>query len=154
MSSEMNGSKTQIILGALTLIGVLGAAVIANWDKLFQQNRPPTPIPTPMPSPTPPSPPPTAEINISGVWRDEWGLTSRITQQGNTFKYTASGVACRGSFQTSGSGTIKGNIVESGYQSTYSTGHCYGTVSSDGRQMTSTCADSACGQFQSSAVKQ
>src|SRR5262249_6560321 len=161
MSSEANGSKTQIILGVLTLIGVLGGALFANWDKLFHQ---PSPKPTPpvekkSPDPSPsrsdvstPSP----EINISGVWRDTtWGNTSQITQQGSKFNFTASGRACVGGyFQSSGSGTIRGDSVESDYQSNFSQGHCSGTVSSDGRRMTSICKDTVCGQFQSSSVKQ
>ena len=65
----MNGTKTQIIVAALTLIGVLGGALLANWDKLFP------------------------------------------------------------------------------YQYNYSQGRCSGTVSSDGRRMTSICVDTACGQF-------
>ncbi len=170
MSSEINGSKTQIIVAVITLIGVIGGALIANWDKLLLRDQPPTPTPTPpiekksaddmaghsntngnIPRS---SPPPPAEIDISGVWRDEWGATSQITQQGSAFKYTVWGVGCKGYAQSSGSGTIRGNVVESDYRSNYSQGHCSGTVSADGRRMTSVCTDSACGQFQSSAVKQ
>jgi hypothetical protein len=33
MSSEMNGSKTQIIVAVIALIGVIGGALITNWDK-------------------------------------------------------------------------------------------------------------------------
>jgi len=169
----MNGSKTQIIVAALTLIGVLGGALLANWDKLFPQNQGATPMPTPVVErKTSDSTPdhsnrtvgeeeskgdvatPASEINISGVWRDAWGFTSQITQQGNSFKYTAWGAACKGNFQSSGVGAIRGNIVESDYQSNYSQGRCSGTVSSDGRRMTSICVDTACGQFQSSAVRQ
>ena len=153
MSSEINGSKTQIIVAVLALIGVLGGALFANWDKLFNQNQGPTPKPTPVileKSPTP-------EINIGGLWRDTIirGNASEVTQHGSTFTYTARGVACGGRyFESTGSGTIKGNIVESDYQSNFSQGHCSGTVSQDGRQMTSTCTDSVCRQFQSSAVRQ
>ncbi|HEU0174042.1 MAG TPA: hypothetical protein VFV58_07240 [Blastocatellia bacterium] len=170
MSSEIGGSKTQVIVAVITLIGVIGGALITNWDKLFPNNQAPTTGPTPgieekSSNHTPgrsdgngnvpmPSPLPTAEIDISGVWRDALGFTSQITQQGSTFKYTAWGAACRGNFQSSGSGTIKGNIVESDYQSNYSQGHCSGTVSSDGRRITSICTDSVCGQFQSSVVRQ
>jgi len=170
MSSEVSGSKTQIIVAVIALIGVIGGALITNWDKLYPHNQAPASKPAPgaeekspdhapghsntngsVPTPTPI---PTAEIDIGGVWRDAWGFTSQITQQGSAFKYTAWGAACRGNFQSSGSGTIRGNVVESDYQSNYSQGHCSGTVSSDGRRMTSTCTDSACGQFQSSAVRQ
>jgi hypothetical protein len=170
MSSEITGSKTQIIVAVIALIGVLGSALIAHKDKLFPGDQPPTPTQTPpiekksaddmtgrsnpngnipRPSPAPP-----AEIDISGVWRDEWESTSQITQQGSAFKYTVWGTGCLGYTQSSGSGTIRGNVVESDYRSGYSQGHCSGTVSADGRRMTSVCKDSACGQFQSSAVKQ
>ena len=168
MSSEINGSKTQIILAVLSLIGVLGGALFANWDKLFPKpDPPPTPTPvivvkTPEPSPSTsdrdgngatPSP----EINISGFWRDATWVnnTSQITQQGSAFKFTARGVACGGRyFESSGSGTITGNRVESHYESNFSQGDCSGTVSPDGRRMTSICTDTVCRQFPSIAVKQ
>lgn len=44
--SEANaagGGSMQLIIAILALIGVLGAAVIGNWDKIF----PPTPVPPP-----------------------------------------------------------------------------------------------------------
>ena len=81
MSSEINGSKTQIILAVLSLIGVLGGALFANWDKLFPKPDP-TPTPTPVivvktPEPSPSTSDrdgngatPSPEINISGFWRD------------------------------------------------------------------------------------
>src|SRR5262249_5477931 len=164
MSSEINGSKTQIIVAVITLIGVLGGALFANWDKLFPQNQGATPKPPPgieekSPDPAPsrarPSPLPKAEVNISGVWRDVWGNTSQVTQQGDRFTYTARGTACNGViFESSGTGTVRGNSVESDYRSNLSQGHCSGTVSSDERQMTSICKDTACGQFQSIAERQ
>ena len=164
MSSEMNGSKTQIIVAVIALIGVIGGAVITNWDKFSNQNQgaplKPTPgVVAPSPDPAPSSselPTPAPEVNISGVWRDNTlGTTSQVTQQGSTFKFTAWGTACiGGNFQSSGEGTIRGNSVESHYQSNFSQGTCSGTVSSDGGRMTSICKDTVCGQFQSSAVRQ
>jgi hypothetical protein len=106
-------------------------------------------------------PPPPPHINVNGIWRDStWGTVSQITQQGETFRYTAWGPSCiGGTFQSSGSGTIRGNFVESRYQALHqptirSEGRCEGTVSSNGMQMTSTCNDSVCGQFPSSGVRQ
>jgi hypothetical protein len=116
MSSEMNGSKTQIIVAVIALIGVIGGAVITNWDKLFNQNQGSAPKPTPVnvaPSPDPATsndlPTPSPEVNISGVWRDNTlGTTSQVTQQGGAFKFTAWGTACvGGNFQSSGDGTIR-----------------------------------------------
>ena len=170
MDSEINGSKTQIIVAALGLIGVLAGALFANWDKIFA----PKPVPTLSSSPDgttmvvkSPEPPvadpaedhntaaPLPEINLSGVWRDNWGNTSQITQQGSSYTYIAWGTACNGGFfKTTGTGTIRGNTVESDYQSNISRGSCSGSVSSDGRRMTLICNDSVCNQFSSNAVKQ
>lgn len=36
-----SGSKVQILIAVIGLVGALGAAVIANWDKLFQSEQPP-----------------------------------------------------------------------------------------------------------------
>ncbi len=169
MGSEMNSHKTQIIVAVIALIGVLGGALITSWDKFSPPNQGPPPkqeppakneensserserkedVPAPSPLPT------AAVINISSAWRDNWGTQSQVSQQGETFQFTAWGIGCKGAFQSSGSGTIRGNRVESTYQSTHSHGRCSGTVSPDGRQLTSTCIDSECGQFQSSAVRQ
>jgi hypothetical protein len=108
-----------------------------------------------------PEPPPPPHINVNGIWRDPtWGTISQITQQGETFRFTAWGSSCiGGTFQSSGTGTIMGKFVENRYQALIqstirSEGSCSGTVSLDGMQMTSTCNDSVCGQFTSSGVRQ
>ena len=88
-----------------------------------------------------------APINISGRWRNQFGQVSSITQQGGTFQFTAAGVACRGAFRSTGSGTIKGQDVELNYRSNYSTGRCQGTVTNDGRTIRSSCYDTACHQY-------
>ncbi|HKD41224.1 MAG TPA: toll/interleukin-1 receptor domain-containing protein [Myxococcaceae bacterium] len=97
----------------------------------------------------------TDSLDLSGLWRDNWGNTSQITQRGDAYTFTAWGSACRGNFRSTGSGTIRGKYVESTYQSTIpSQGRCSGTVSDDGRRATSTCVDSVCGQFASSSIRQ
>jgi hypothetical protein len=104
--------------------------------------------------------PPPPPINITGIWRDTSGNMSQITQQGETFRFTTRGPSCiGGTYQSSGSGTIRGTLVESSYKSLIqstlpSEGQCSGTVSPDGMQMTSTCYDSVCGQFTLSGVRQ
>lgn len=169
MGLEMNGHKTQIIVAVIALIGVLGGALISNWERVSPRNQEPPQkqesrqksedkssdrsereedVPTPSPLPT------AAVININSAWRDNWGTQTQVSQQGETFQFTAWGIGCKGAFQSSGSGTIRGNRVESTYQSTHSHGRCSGTVSPDGRELTSTCDDSVCGQFQSLAVRQ
>jgi hypothetical protein len=95
-------------------------------------------------------------IDISGDWQDPtWGARSTVVQDGQSYRFTARGLACQGWFQSVGAGRIIGTHVESTYQSTpYSTGRCTGTVSQDGRQMTSNCFDSVCGQFSTSTIRQ
>jgi hypothetical protein len=101
-----------------------------------------------------PAPPPPA-ISIAGIWRDNTlGTVSQISQNGDKFTASGSGIGCLGAFRSVSSGTIKNNQVESTYQSTYSQGRCSGSVSSDGRQMTSRCTDSACGEFITTAIRQ
>ena len=129
-----------------------------------EQSRPepqPRPGPQPRPEPQPRPDLPLPQINVNGSWRDPtWGIMSKITQQGETFHYTAWGPSCiGGTFQSSGSGTIRGNFVESRYQALInftirSEGRCSGTMSPDGMRITSTCNDSVCGQFTSSGVRQ
>ena len=94
-----------------------------------------------------------AQLNISGRWRDNWGTVFTITQDGNAIRVAAEGNSCRGGyFRSTASGTVTGNSFETTYQSTLpSRGECFGTVSASGTRMTSTCRDTVCGQFASSA---
>ena len=43
MSNESNSHKTQITVALIGLVGVLGAALIANWEKIFSPAKEPTP---------------------------------------------------------------------------------------------------------------
>ena len=145
----------QTLPGILTAIGAVLTAVtglivaLRPNDQSKMTSVPPSPIPT-VTRQAPPVP------NISGVWRDNWGTVSQLTQDGNAFQFTAEGISCRGGyFRSSGSGRITENSVQNTYQSNLpSQGSCSGTVSSNGQQMTSTCTDSVCGTFVSSAVRQ
>lgn len=106
-------------------------------------------------SSNPATPAPTvAAIDISGNWRDQFGFVSYITQQENSFEMKAAGTGCRGNFNTSAVGLIRGNTFEMTYTSTYSTGSCTGTISADGSRITSDCTDSACGRFITASRKE
>ena len=48
----MTENKTKITIAIIGLIGILGGAFFANWDKIFQPS--PEPLPSPAPTPTPP----------------------------------------------------------------------------------------------------
>ena len=96
------------------------------------------------------------QLNVSGRWHDNWGTVYTITQDGNAMKFAAEGTSCRGGyFRSVGRGTVTGNSFETTYQSTLpSRGECSGTISASGTRMTSTCKDTACGQFASSVDRQ
>jgi hypothetical protein len=118
----------------------------------------------PPPEPRPSSPPAAADapggapVDISGIWREVYpnpGTLTQTIQEGTTFRFTVRGAVLGVPFQSTGNGTIRGRHLESTYQSTTpSTGRCTGTVSADGRQVTSTCRDSVYGQFETSGVRQ
>jgi hypothetical protein len=40
MENEKSGSKTQIIIAIIGLIGVLGTAIFTNWDRIFPDKTP------------------------------------------------------------------------------------------------------------------
>ena len=119
---------------------------------------PQSPEPRPSSPPAATSAPGTAPVDLSGVWREVFpnpGTLTQTIQEGTTFRFTARGAVMGVPFQSTGSGTIRGRQFESTYQSTTpSTGRCTGTVSADGRQVTSTCKDTVYGQFETSGVRQ
>jgi hypothetical protein len=87
-------------------------------------------------------------FDVSGTWRDQWGIDYRMVQEGENFRFSAAGPACYGRhFDAFGRGTIREGQVQSNYQSTLpSYGECSGTISVDGTQINSTCIDSVCGR--------
>jgi hypothetical protein len=162
MASQETGHKTQIIVALIAGTAALGGALIANWDKLqggSQSGGERAPYVSPddgardPDEPKPRREPKRQVVDISGSWQDNWGITSTITQSGSTFSSQGSGSGCLGFFQATGSGTIDGNTFTSSYRTTYSTGTCSGTILSGGARMTSTCNDTVCGPFTSSATR-
>jgi len=168
MSSENSSYKAQILVAVIGLVGVLGGALIANWDKLFsrQQVIPPPSVSGKPSIPAPSSPnvpsrssvaPPAAvqRINVTGVWRaPTLGTIYQVSQEGGTFRFTASNPR----FDSSGRGTIRGHTFESMYETRYriggaSAGNCSGELSTDGLQMTSYCTDSVNGTWISRVVR-
>lgn len=149
-----------LVVAIIALFGTLGAALISNMDKIWPKpNSPDSPSvssstvassPQLPPSPAPRSP---APLDITGKWRDNFGNTTDIIQHGDAVTATGEGMACRGPYNSTLSGTIIGNTLESTYQSSYSIGRCRGTISADGMRITSSCSDSVCGPFEASSVR-
>jgi len=159
--------STQIVVAVIGLVGVLGGALIANWDKLFPHGESqvaPAPAKTDVPklphSDVPrrsstTTPPVVQGVNINGVWRDvNLGTIYQVSQDGQSFRFSGS----HPTFESSGLGTIRGRVLESSYQTRYrqggiSTGNCSGELSPDAKQIVSRCLDSATGQWMSLVVR-
>ena len=86
-------------------------------------------------------------IDLSGSWSDTYGNTSQINQTGAYFSFKGQGTACRGPYNTSGTGSVSGTRIEMTYESSYSGGSCAGTIQAGGDKVSLTCDDSVCGRF-------
>jgi len=95
-------------------------------------------------------------VNIAGPWRDNWGIRYDVEQEGQAFRFSASGASCRPGykFNSSGSGTIDGASAKISYSSDHegsynsqfqSYGSCRATLLANGTTMKSTCDDKVCG---------
>jgi hypothetical protein len=145
----------------LVVIGGAIAVFLLGFGLLF---KPPRPSPTavqPAELVTPPSNGPTSVINIAGNWRDlnYPSNRSRVTQEGNSFQFSAWGAVQGIPFRSSGNGTITGQNVTCKYTANYQTGevsygNCSGTASADGSHMTLTCTDSKLGTFVQWSVRE
>ena len=148
MSADEHGTRVQIIVAVLGLIGVLGGALIANWDKIF----PPIKLPaTPTSAQTTPQAPeatvaPTVNSDISGGWRDETGAVYDVKQHGNSFEFTAWNQNI--GIGSQGHGTISGRQISSEFYTTVgSTGSGTLTLSTDGTQIIGSFRDSRFGIY-------
>ena len=173
-NTSESSRRLVIIVAIVGLIGILGTALINNWDKVFApSSKPSVEISFPRPPPTKshspskndtstiqrvvpqPSAPVIKVLNIDGLWRDSNypSNTSQITQDGNRFHFTRRGVLPDGTgFKSSGNGTLTGQRYISHYSAEYqsgvkSTGDCSGTVSLDGMHINLNCRDSLLGNF-------
>jgi hypothetical protein len=156
--------RIAIVVAVIGVVGTLGAALLANWDKVFGHSAPaakPAAVATPA-AVAPPIEPPRQVPTLSGNWRDSGGtpVTSRITQAGSNFEFSRQGSLPNGvSFTASGSGTLDGRAVTSHYRARYShgavsSGTCAGSLSADALRMDMRCSDSLLGEFSSVAVRE
>jgi hypothetical protein len=150
-----SNQRIAIVVAVIGVIGSLGAAFIANWDKFFVPSpRPPSKIDSPSPADSIP--------NVGGLWRDSSNPnnSSQISQDGNSVHFTRWGLLPNGiRFESSGSGVIAGHGFTSSYNAKYqsgatSTGDCSGTLSPDGMRMELNCSDSLLGAFSVTAIRQ
>jgi hypothetical protein len=153
-----------LIVAVIGLLGTLGAATIANWDKIAGRPKEPSPKHLVSDDEDPPSPTINKKkraIDVTGTWRDPNYPSnySRITQDEENIRFDGAGATIQGiGFRTSGAGTLSGLSLSLEYATVYQTGQqaqgtCSGTVSSSASQMTLRCTDPLFGKFVLSSVK-
>ena len=153
--------RVTIAVAIIGVMGTLGAALIANWDKVFPPAPQPLPKPAPAPAPRPidgqnapvraaPTP------QVAGLWRDadNPNIGTNIAQDGTRLKFTRAGILPNGTrFEiTDGTGGLVDSQITLRYLARYHTGstskgECSGTVAPGARQITLNCADSLVGTF-------
>jgi hypothetical protein len=80
MSDSSSGGKTPIVVAVVGAVGILGAAIIANWDKLSRSNQPPPNDGSRIAAPAgTASPTPTVALDVSTV-ADAERLTARYVE--------------------------------------------------------------------------
>lgn len=109
--------RVAITVALIGVAGVIGAALIANWEKVVgpSQVHPSTPDRGPSAGVEPPPPEVRPNLNISGTWVDTNlpGTTSQFTQNGESFRFTRRGMLQNGvGFEASGSGTMSGLLTQ------------------------------------------
>jgi|SRR5208283_4341899 len=155
--AEVSGSAGKVgrlVAGVAGFI-LISVGLIASIYKPITQTTPdeqPTaPVNT---QPSPGSSGPTEhDVNIAGIWHDDSGGLTEFTQHGSsvTFGFSGNGTS-------TGSGTVRGHVLEINYENHYlngtrSSGRCSGIVSPDGRLIRYSCLDTVYGQSQMSLTR-
>jgi hypothetical protein len=154
--------RIPIFVALIGVAGTIGAALIANWDKLFSKAEP-----APQVAPTTPATgltvatPATPALQLAGVWRDAANpsIVSTITQDGNRIRFARTGSLPNGvAFESDGSGTLDGLRLSTQYVARYlngqsSSGQCTGTVTPTATSIALQCVDTLLGSFQSASVR-
>ena len=129
-------SKIAVVIAVIGVVGTLGAAVIANWDKIFPHSPKRDAIENDSIKPPPTSKPineatpqPEDLLTMNSVWHDVGALDNktRILQRGDKFEFTRWGVLPTGEgFEATGSGEYRGQNVTTKYTAKYEKGSTSG----------------------------
>ena len=129
-----SGGTTQIIVATIGVVGVIGAALFANWDKIFRP-QPSTPASAVVASPTDAVPQPVkaadpaaytaAVADVAGAWHDDDGYSYVIAQDGERFSYNQ---FKDGAAVGTGAGQIDGRRLTYSFSSGADRGSCRGEL--------------------------
>jgi hypothetical protein len=150
-----NAQRTQVLIALIGVVGALGAAALANWDKLFPPPAAPsapiavapvaipaqqkTQVPVPQPAASEPVPLITV-ADVSGLWVDNFGSRYTIRQEGSAFSFDA--FNSMNGVRVTGRGTLNGEAFDFEYNTnTQVVGGCKGTLSADRNTMAANCVD-------------
>jgi len=161
MEQPSGNYRPQILVALIGMAGVLGAAALANWDKLTgTRNAAPTVAASPQPAApsaagavdnavkaapdTDAGPTLAALPDISGKWRSDDGYSFVVTQDGRDYSFQQ--YAPGGAWSDSGSGKLTGRKVAHDFRTPdIAAGQCSGEVASDGQSISGNCHDKAGG---------
>ena len=142
----------EIMVALIGLVGVLGASLLTNWDKITRAAVQP-PAATPEPTTAPPAEMAraltaaqqvsTASIpDISGNWRSPDGYSFQVEQNGHAYSFQQ--YAPNGAWAGSGSGQLAGRKVKHDFRAPgvgVAAGQCSGDVAADGQSISGSCFD-------------
>jgi hypothetical protein len=158
---KRNWSPSKQVIAFLAIAAVLMVGGLIYLAIRTSQSRPsPSAIATPSfedkssSTPVMAVPPSTkqTQINISGTWRDATGSVFEVTQQGNSYKFTATNSYY--GVRSWGQGTINGRQISSEFQTDRpSEGTGTGTISDDGNKISGTVSDSKIGQYVETMIR-
>lgn len=168
MESPPGNWRPQIMVALIGLIGVLGASLLSNWDKITRAAVQP-PAATPEPAAAPPAD--AAKVladaqrnsydaaagaledvaqqisagsvpDISGNWRSPDGYSFQVEQNGRAYSFQQ--YARGGAWAGSGSGQLAGRKVKHDFRAPgvgVAAGQCSGDVAADGQSISGSCFD-------------
>ena len=156
MESPPGNWRPQIMVALIGLIGVLGASLLSNWDKITRAAVQP-PAANPEPATPPPADTakgladaqqvPTGSIpDISGNWRSPDGYSFQVEQNGRAYSFQQ--YAPGGAWAGSGAGQLTGRKVKHDFRAPsmdIAAGRCSGDVAADGRSISGSCFDQSGG---------
>ena len=173
MAKQAGGGNSQIIIALIGVAGVISAALISNWDKLFSHRAQSAPaVSTPVASTDPNADAAAAnqlnaatghaygaaanaldEVgrkidaasgpNVAGAWHDSDGYRYLFDQQGRQFQYRV----MQGANQLStGRGRIEGRTLRYAYSGDGGNGSCEGDLAAGDAMISGRCNDAETGK--------
>ena len=161
---ETSSSHVPVIVAAITVIGTISAATIANWDKIFPDSpagkaTPAVPEPAaneavvakdvPSEEKRPAEVAKAAEdladdagasggFSIDGVWQDDYGIRYQVEQDGARYSY----IGYQGVVPiTRGEGRVSGRVIRHAFETSNDAGECEGKVAEGDRLVFGQCVN-------------